>query len=389
MKLSYNPQYPGIDDLRNKAKRRIPRFAFEYLDGGCNEDVNLHKNTAEIRDVELKPYYLSRHSGSDMRTELFGHVYDAPFGICPVGLQGLMWPNSPEILAKAAFEHNIPFCLSTVTTSSIERIGEITEGRFWFQLYHPADNSLRDDILNRAEAAGCQVLAILSDVPTFGYRPRDIRNGLAMPPRMTLRNILQIMGKPNWAMQTLIHGQPNFATMKKYMPKGLDMKQLGAYMNQTFSGRMNEEKIKPIRDRWKGKIVLKGVASEEDTEMAIRLGLDGIIVSNHGGRQLDAGQSAIKPLAEIAKKFNGQIKIMMDSGIRSGPDIARTLASGAEFAFLGRTFMYGVAALGKEGGQHTISILKTQLQQVMEQVCCAKVADLPKHLVTPPSGGAQ
>lgn len=379
--MSYNSNYPSIDDLRERARQRIPRFAFEYLDGGCNEDVNLHKNTAELREVELKPYYLTPHAGSDLQTELFGHTYAAPFGIAPVGLQGLLWPNATEILAKAAVAHNIPFILSTVTTSSIERIGALTEGKFWFQLYHPADNALRDDILDRAEAAGCQVLVILCDVPTFGYRPRDIRNGLAMPPKMTLRNMLQIMGKPSWAINTLLHGQPGFATMQKYMPKGLNMKQLGLYMNQTFSGRLNEEKIAPIRDRWKGKIVLKGVASAEDTALAIKLGLDGIIVSNHGGRQLDAGQSSIKPLVTIAQQYAGQIRIMMDSGLRSGPDVARALASGAEFAFLGRSFMYGVAALGKAGGDHTISILKTQLKQVMEQVCCARVADFPKHLV--------
>ena len=381
MNLTYNPNYPAIDDLRTRAQQRIPRFAFEYLDGGCNEDVNLIKNTTEIREVELKPQYLRAYAGADMKTTLFGQTYDAPFGIAPVGLQGLMWPNAPEILAKAAMAHNIPFVLSTVTTASIEQIGKITEGKFWFQLYHPADNALRDDILDRAEAAGCEVLVLLCDVPTFGYRPRDIRNGLAMPPKMTLRNILQIMGKPNWAIRTLLHGQPSFAIMKKYMPKGLDMAQLGAYMNQTFAGRMNEAKIAPIRDRWKGKIVLKGVASEEDTAMAIRLGLDGIIVSNHGGRQLDAGQSSIHALAPIVEKYAGQIKIMLDSGVRSGPDIARALASGAEFAFLGRSFMYGVAALGDEGGNHTISILKTQLKQVMDQLCCEKVGDFPKHLI--------
>ncbi|MBP6828680.1 MAG: alpha-hydroxy-acid oxidizing protein [Saprospiraceae bacterium] len=380
MDLSYNTNYPSIEDLRERARRRIPRFAFEYLDGGCNEDVNLYKNTAELREVELLPYYLKQHSGSDLKTELFGHVYDAPFGIAPVGLQGLMWPNASEILAKAAVKHNIPFVLSTVSTASIERIGELTEGRFWFQLYHPADNTLRDDMIDRAEAAGCEVLVLLCDVPTFGYRPREIRNGLSMPPKMTLRNILQIMGKPEWAIRTLIHGQPEFATLKKYMPNDLNMKQLGLFMNQFFSKRMPEAKIAPIRDRWKGKIVLKGVATEHDAELAIKLGLDGIIVSNHGGRQLDAGQSSIKPLTAIAQKYAGQIKIMMDSGIRSGPDVARALASGAEFAFLGRSFMYGVAALGNAGGQHTISILKTQLKQVMDQLSCERVGDLPKHL---------
>lgn len=377
----FNTNYPSIEDLIKKAKKQIPCFAFEYLDGGCNEDVNLYKNTAELREVELKPTYLSQHTRSNMKTELFGHIYDAPFGIAPVGLQGLMWPNAPEILAKAAHKYNIPFILSTVTTSRIERIGELTEGKFWFQLYYPAENTLRDDLLARAEAAGCKVLCILCDVPSFGFRPRDIRNGIAMPPKMTLSNMLQILGKPEWALKTLYYGQPSFANLQKYMPKGLNMGQLGAYMNQTFSGRVNEAKISEIRDKWKGKVVLKGVASEQDTEMAIKLGLDRIIVLNHGGRQLDAGQSSIKSLTPIVEKYKGQIKIMMDSGLRSGPDIARTLASGAEFTFMGRSFMYGVAALGSEGGNHTISILKTQLQQVMEQVCCERVEDFPRFLV--------
>ena len=378
---NYNSNFPAIDDLRNRAKSRIPKFVFEYLDGGCNEDVNLHKNIAELREVELKPYYLRPYQPASLKTELFGHVYDAPFGVSPIGLQGLIWPNAPEILAKAAVAHNLPFILSTVSTSSIERIGEITEGNFWYQLYHPAEDSLRDDILQRAEAAGCKVMVVLSDVPSFGFRPRDIRNGLAMPPRLTIPNMIQILGSPNWALRTLYHGQPSFATMKKYMPKGLDMKQLGAYMNQTFSGRISEERLSAIRDKWKGKLVLKGVASTEDTEMALRLGLDGVIVSNHGGRQLDAGESAIHSLKPIVGQYKGKLKIMMDSGVRSGPDIARTLASGADFTFLGRTFMYGVAALGNEGGNHTMGMLKTQLKQIMDQICCENVTDFPKHLI--------
>tara|TARA_R110002050_G_scaffold286121_1_gene436261 strand:- start:45016 stop:46164 length:1149 start_codon:yes stop_codon:yes gene_type:complete len=381
MAQSFNTNYPSIDDLRKKAQKRIPKFAFEYLDGGCNEDVNLHRNTSELREVTLKPEYLRNFGGSDMKTKLFGVEYAAPFGVSPVGLQGLMWPNSPEILAKAAFEHNVPFILSTVTTSSIERIGELTEGKAWFQLYHPAENRLRDDILKRAADVEMPVLVILCDVPTFGFRPRDIRNGLAMPPKMSIKNILQVLGKPAWALETLKYGQPNFETLKPYMPPGLDLKQLGKFMDQTFSGRLNEEKIKPIRDMWKGKIVLKGVASEQDTEEAIRLGLDGIIVSNHGGRQLDAGESTIKPLKTIAEKYGDKIEVMMDSGLRSGPDIARAMACGAKFTFMGRSFMYGTAALGKEGGNHTISLLKTQLQQVMEQLCCEKVQDFPNHLI--------
>ena len=381
MTLTFDSRYPSIDDLRTRAQQKIPKFAFEYLDGGCNEDVNLRRNTSELREVQLKPNYLRNHGGSSTKTKLFGIEYDAPFGISPIGLQGLIWPNSPEILAKAAFNHNIPFILSTVTTTSIERASELTEGKSWFQLYHPTEDRLRDDIIRRAAAAHCPVLVILCDVPSFGFRPRDIRNGLAMPPKMNLNNILQAFGRPHWSLQTLKHGIPGFANLLPYMPKGLDLNQLGKFMNDTFSGRLNEEKIKPIRDMWKGKLVLKGVASHYDAEQAIRLGIDGIIVSNHGGRQLDAGESSIKPLKTIAEKYGDQIEVMMDSGIRSGVDVARALASGAKFTFMGRSFMYGVSALGNKGGDHTISLLKTELQQVMEQICCERVEDFPNHLI--------
>ena len=382
MTKPFNPKYPDINYLRLKAKKRVPRFAFEYLDGGCNAEVNLRRNTAEIREVRLKPYYLRDTQGSSLKTELFGQTYDVPFGVSPIGLQGLVWPKATEILAQAAFNHNLPFILSTVATASLESVSEITEGNAWFQLYHPTEDELRDDILRRLEAAGYPVLVILSDVPVFGYRPKEIRNGLAIPPKMNLRNIMQIMSKPNWAIQTLLAGQPEFKTLKPYMPGGMNLRHLGLFMNKTFTGRLNEEKVKAIRDKWKGKLVLKGVASEEDTEKAIRLGLDGIIVSNHGGRQLDHGQSTIEIMSTIAQKYKGQIKIMMDSGIRTGPDIASTLAKGAEFTFLGRSFMYSVGALGKQGGNQAITILKRQLSQVMQQLCCESIGDLPNHLVT-------
>lgn len=379
--IYYNSKYPDIDDLKKRAKRRIPKFAFEYLDGGCNEDINLYKNTREIREVELVPNYLTKLQGSSMQTNLFGNTYDAPFGIAPIGLQGLIWPNAPEILAKAAFEHNIPFILSTVSTSSIERISEITQGKAWFQLYHPAETQLRDKLINRAAYANYPVLVILSDVPTFGYRPRDIKNGLAMPPRMSFKNIIQILTRPNWAIKTLLHGSPGFEILKPYTPRNLNMQQIGAFMDKTFSGKLNEDKISSIRDMWKGKLVIKGIASEQDAAKAIKLGADGIIVSNHGGRQLDAGESAIHSLGKIVKLYGDKITVMMDSGIRSGPDIARTIASGAKFTFLGRSFMYGVAALGEQGGNHTITILKKQLQQVMEQVGCEIIGDFTNHLV--------
>tara|TARA_B100001059_G_scaffold130083_1_gene130063 strand:- start:67 stop:1212 length:1146 start_codon:yes stop_codon:yes gene_type:complete len=376
MKNDINHKYPSVADLRERSRSKIPKFAFEYLDGGCNDDVNLKKNTQRIRDIELKPKYLVDYDKPSLKAELFGHIYDAPFGISPIGLQGLMWPKSPEILAKAAFDHNVPFVLSTVTTASIERIAEITEGKAWFQLYHPAEESVTKDILKRAEVAECPVLVILADVPSFGYRPRDIRNGLSMPPKMTLTNIVNAIKRPHWLFQTIINGQPSFETLKPYMPKKLNLSQLAKFMDATFSGRLNEEKIKKIRDLWKGKLVLKGAESIQDVEMACQLGLDGVIVSNHGGRQVDVGQATIDSIKTIAPLYKDRITLMMDSGIRGGADVARVMSTGVDFSFMGRTFMYGVSALGKKGGYHTISMLKTQLTQIMEQLSCSKVKDI-------------
>jgi len=358
----------------------MPGFAYDYLDGGCFSEVNLQRNTSDIREVQLKPYYLRDYAGASQETELFGKTYDAPFGIAPVGLQGLMWPKSCEILAAAAKAHNIPFILSTVGTASIEKIAEITEGDAWFQLYHPAEDDLRDKLLDRAAAAGNQVLVLLADTPTFAYRPKEIKNGLSIPPRMTMRNVFQMCTHPTWSFSQLFAGAPEFKTMKEYIPKGLNMKHLGMFMNKTFSGRLTEDRIKAIRDKWQGKIVIKGIVNPEDCEKAVRNGIDGIIVSNHGGRQLDSGQSTIVPLAKLVAEFKDQITIMMDSGIRNGPDIAAALATGAAFTFMGRTPMYGVGALGSNGGDHTLTMLKRQLQQVMEQVACEKVQDFPNHL---------
>ena len=202
-----------------------------------------------------------------------------------------------------------------------------------------------------------------------------------MPPKMTLTNIVNAMKRPHWSLQTLINGQPSFEILKTYMPKNLNLSQLAKFMDATFSGRLNEEKIKKIRDMWKGKLVLKGAESVHDVEKAYQLGLDGVIVSNHGGRQVDVGQATVDSLKTIAPLYKGKLTIMMDSGIRGGADVARVMASGADFSFMGRTFMYGVSALGKKGGNHTVSMLKQQLTQVMEQMSCAEIQDLQCHLI--------
>ena len=378
----FRSSHPSVEDLRASAQRRMPGFAFDYLDGGCHSNLNLRENTAAIRDVKLTPYYLRDYPGARLQTPLFGHTYSAPFGVAPIGLQGLMWPRATEYLARAAHQANLPFILSTVATADIETVAELTDGRAWFQLYHPTKDELRDKILDRLAAVGLPVLVILADTPSFGYRPKEIQNGLSIPPRMTVRNVLQMVTHPTWSLGQLTAGTPTFATMRPYLPKGLSLKHLGLFMNQTFSGRLTRDKVAAIRDRWKGKLVVKGIVNEEDAEQALSLGVDGFIVSNHGGRQHDAGEPAIHSLKRLVGTYGDRTTIMMDSGIRTGADIACSLACGARFAFLGRTFMYGVGALGEAGAGHTMAMLQRQLTQVLEQIACEHPHALPGHVIS-------
>ncbi|GAC16896.1 alpha-hydroxy acid oxidase [Aliiglaciecola lipolytica] len=380
-KSFFDPRYPDSNFLRKRASQRMPGFAFDYLEGGCIDEVGLRRNQNAIEQVQLRSELLKVFDKSDLTTELFGHKYDLPFGIAPVGLQGLMWPKAPEILAKAAADLNIPYILSTVSSSSLEKVSEVSEGRAWFQLYNPTVDHIREDLMKRIHAARVPVLVVTVDVPTFGYRIKDIRNGLSMPPKMNLRNIIQMIKRPAWLFATALAGEPQMQTLKPYMPKNMPVDQLAEFMNSTVMGRVDIEGLKPIRDQWQGPLVVKGLVSEADVQLAIELGADAVVLSNHGARQLDAGESPVQTIEQIAAKYGDKIKIFMDSGIRSGSHIACALAKGADFTFLGRSFVYGVGALGEKGGYHTINMLKKQLEQTMNQLRCASVKDLPDYLV--------
>ncbi|MFM2393068.1 MAG: hypothetical protein RLZZ546_1050, partial [Bacteroidota bacterium] len=269
MDFKINPSFPSISMLRKKAKSNIPGFVFDYLDGGCNEEVNLNINTSDIQKVKLRPYYLRDSPKVDLSANIFGKKYNLPFGISPIGLQGLIWPGAPKILAEAAKKFNIPYILSTVSTEDIETIMSINDDA-WFQLYNPSDEGIRKDILKRCWESNVQVLVVLADVPSFGYRPKEIKNGLSIPPKITLKNFVQIGSSPKWAIETLRYGKPEFKMLKPYLPKDLNLKHLGQFMNKTFDGSINEDRLKRIRDEWKGKLVLKGVASDEDAHKCIQ-----------------------------------------------------------------------------------------------------------------------
>lgn len=373
----FNPRYPNSEYLQSKAKSRMPMFAFDYLNGGCIDERGPADNRENLKRVRLSSPLLKRRSQPDYSVDLFGKRYRYPFGVAPVGLQGLMWPDTPEILAQAAADLEVPYVLSTVSSANLETIVEIAQGYAWFQFYNPTVEDVRADILRRAAQAGCDVLVVTVDVPTFGYRPKDIRNGLSMPPKMTWRNVLQMLARPAWLLGTAKAGKPEMKTLLPYMPPNTPADELQTFMNKTVMGSVDADSLRKIRDVWQGKLVIKGISRMEDADAAVEIGADGIVVSNHGARQLDAGPNLIESLIGISKKHGGTIEIIYDSGLYSGTDLAKVLACGAGFGLFGRLFVYGVAALGRRGGVHTINMLGSQFAQVSQQLGCVSRSDFP------------
>lgn len=375
-----NGRYPDYSRMRKKTKKNIPKFIYEYLEGGCFDDIGLETNRLALQKSKLSPRYLTSFSKCDLKTTILGKEYSAPFGIAPIGLQGLIWPNSPVILAKAAKKYNIPYILSTVSSESIEVISELAEDNAWFQLYNPVDEVIQDSILGRLKSCGYKNLVVTVDIPTFGFRPNDIANGLTMPPKHSVKNFIDVCKTPHWATQTLKYGIPKFKNLEPYMIEHqLDLPDM---MRSMAMGKVDTEGLKRIRDKWEGNLIIKGVCSSSDLKLLEEVSADGVILSNHGARQLDACESPV----DLLRKMDGGslpsgMTMMMDSGIRSGVDIATSLASGSQFTFLGRFFMYAVSSLGKEGGEHAIEVLMQQLTQVLEQIRCEKPGDLTEFLV--------
>lgn len=307
----------SIDDLKKIAKRRIPHFAFDYLEGGCNQEITIARNRRALDAVIMEPRYLEDCGPPDLSVELFGRRYDAPIVVAPIGLGGLMWPRIAEIMAEAAGKANIPFCLSTVAATSIERAAELAGECFWFQLYTPTEPAIRDDLLDRAAATGCRVLLITVDVPVGTWRPRDLRNGLSVPPRFDLRTMLQIAARPRWAVETLRNGIPQFASLAPYVPQPASLRQGSEFIRQRMTGGFNRESLARIRERWQGKLLLKGIETEREAELALQLGADGIVVSNHGGRQLDAARSPVEILPKVRAAVGDRMTVLADSGVNS------------------------------------------------------------------------
>lgn len=379
MSQNLHNKYPAISDLARKAKRRIPHFAWEYLDSGTGLEDCVPRNRTAFSEVILTPQFMQGVFEPDVSTSLFGVDYAMPFGVAPVGLTGLMWPGAEKILAKAAAKHGIPYSLSTVATEAPETIGPLTNGMGWFQLYPPRLPELRQDLLKRAKDSGFTTLIVTADVPTGSCRERQTRAGVTVPPKTGLRTIFHAAMRPHWTLETLRYGQPAFRGLEKYID-GKDMQNMTAYMGKALGGSLDWDYLKAVREEWDGPILLKGILDVEQAKQVAAMGLDGVIVSNHGGRQCDGVPASIDVLPAIKAAVGDEIKVLLDSGVRTGLDVIRAIAMGADFVLMGRPFMYGVAALGEAGGNHAIEILSNDLRNNMTQLGCQRLDQLAGRL---------
>jgi (S)-mandelate dehydrogenase len=362
--------YPSIDYLRRRARYHIPHFAFEYADGGSGkDDSGIRRNWAALDAVELVPRYGVMPSLPPCNVELFGRRYSAPIGVAPMGGPSIIWPGGDVHLARAAQRARIPYTLSTAGGATIEEIARVAPDVFWFQLYRLAkdQHAIGLDLVARAEAVGCRTLVLTLDVPVRTTRPREVATGIAGAFNVNLAILWQIARAPGWALAVWKHGVPRFANLRSYVGANASLNDVIAFAQREIRGAFTWDEVRMYRDRWKGTLIVKGVLHPQDAEKAVSLGVDGVIVSNHGGRQIEALPAAIDALPSIVRQVGKRATVMMDSGVRSGSDVVRACALGAAAAFAGKAFLWGLGALGEEGPGHVIDLLIEETQAALGQ----------------------
>lgn len=370
--IDLHRQFPTIGYLRTHARRHAPRFAFEYMDGGAGADAGIAHNWAALDAVELVPRYGVMTSLPPIDLELFGRRFSAPFGIAPMGGPSIVWPGADVLLAKAAQRARVPYTLGLAGGATIEQIAEVAGDVFWFQLYRCAKNghAIGFDLVKRAEAAGVHVLMLTLDVPVRTTRSREVMVGLGGAGlfRPGPRMVWDIVTSPRWARAMYQNGQPRFANIKHYAPKGASLNDVINFARTEMGGAFSWDEVARYRERWKGPLVVKGVLHPADAEHAVKLGIDGVVVSNHGGRQIEALPPPIDCLPAVVRAVGHRATVLMDSGIRSGTDVVRALALGASAAFAGKAFLWSLGALGPEGPGHVIDLLTDETQSALGQI---------------------
>lgn len=372
----------NISGLRALAARRLPRGIFDFIDGGAEDERTLTDNSAAYGRVRLLPRVLVDVSRPDARASLLGTESGLPFAIGPTGAAGFVWPRGDLALARAAAQNDIPFALSTTSSVSIEHLRERIDGRLWFQSYIFRQRDFTERLIRRARDADYEALIITVDLPVGGNRERDYRNDFSVPFRYTPRNVLDFALHPEWVMTTMRHGFPSFGNLTEFNPSA-DAVNVSSTVGRNYDPSFDWDGLKRIRDIWPNKLIVKGIAHPEDARRLVEMGADAIVVSNHGGRQLDTGPATLDALPAVRAEVGARVEVYVDGGIRRGSDVFKALALGADAVLLGRATLYGLAAAGEVGAERAASILKEELLRTMQLCGVTRISDINRQYLIP------
>jgi len=371
-----------IEDLRRIARRRLPNFTFEYVEGGAEDEIALKRNRDVFERITWVPRTLAGVGTPELSAEILGETCHLPLIIAPTGFNGMLWPQGDLMLARAAADAGIPFTLSTVSNFSLGKMtAEIPKG-IWFQLYPFKDPASVEKLVDRAAEAGVNTLVVTTDVPVLGAREWDQRNYRA-PMKLGLASVLDVLGHPGWLKRVMIpRGAPEFENLKELLPPGAHSALAGVrFMGTQINSKLGWDDMEHIRRRWQGKLVLKGILCVEDARRAAEMGADGIVLSNHGGRQLDSCVSGVELLPAVSAELGGRLCVLVDGGFRRGSDVVKAMALGAHGVMIGRPALYGLAAGGQPGVSHALGLLRTEMERTLTLLGCRSLGELGRHLV--------
>jgi len=372
------------EDLRREAKRRIPRAIFDYVDRGSYDEITLTANRRDLDAVRLRQRVMLDVSNRQLGSTLLGTSVDMPLIIAPTGLTGLVHARGEMLAVRAAEKAGIPFTLSTVSICSIEDVASVATKPFWFQLYVMKDRDFVKSLIERAAKAGCSTLVVTVDLPITCQRHRDIKNGLTVPPRLTPSNLLDMARKPAWGLKLLAGRRMIFGNLADFLPKQAKLASMSQWLAQQFEPSMSWEDVAWIKSLWPGKLVVKGIADPEDAKAAVAVGVDAVVVSNHGGRQLDGAPSSIAALPAVVEAVGDRVEVLFDGGVRSGQDVLKALALGARGAMIGRAYLYGLGAAGQEGVETALSLIRKELDVSMALTGLRDITQAGSHLLFQP-----
>jgi L-lactate dehydrogenase (cytochrome) len=370
-----------IEDLRRTARRRVPRQFFEYADGGSYAEETLHANRADLERIRLRQRVLVDVAGRSTRTTILGEPAALPLALAPIGLCGMQHGDGEILACRAAQEAGIPFCLSTMSICSIEDVAAAVAKPFWFQLYVMKDRGFVRALIERAAAAKCSALVLTVDLQVLGQRHRDIKNGLTVPPEMRVRNIIEIATKPAWALSIARGRRRTFGNLAGHVRGLEDVNSLAQWTNGQFDASLSWKDVEWIASLWPGKLILKGILDVEDARIAAKTGAAALVVSNHGGRQLDGAPSSISALPAVAEAVGSSLEILFDGGIRSGQDVMRAIALGARACLSGRAYIYGLGAGGQAGVARAIEIIRNELDTSMALTGVNRIEEIDRRVI--------